>query len=435
MGAFGVIALVAALLRSGARCGLPCRVLGTADRPRAAVLAVLNRTYPRVIRVGSGSPGRGRAARRRLLLGSPGRWSQPWTASCCPRCTRASSPSRSRCRSARRSRRPKQSSPRSSEAILTEKQHIESLILTVGYDSANSQRSDEGEHTARFKILLDESEPRRRRRGGGRSRGCASGSRAFRISRRASCGRCCSARRRRSRSRSTATTCVELKQSRRTWPQAEHGRDCPELADVETTLRSGAPEVQIIYDRDRLSRYDLNIRQVARLVRDKVKGFEATRFNLQGPPHPDPRPADPGRPRDGRGRPRHHHQSRRRPADPSVLRGRGDAGRGTQRGAPHRRPARGGDQRQHRRGLAERRDPAHRRDAATARSTGPPTMTFFISGQNEEWERSQQQPVDRPGSERLPGLRDHGRAVRVADPPAGDHADHPAGLRRHRASR
>jgi HAE1 family hydrophobic/amphiphilic exporter-1 len=54
-----------------------------------------------------------------------------------------------------------------------------------------------------------------------------------------------------------------------------------ELADVETTLRSGAPEVQIVYDRDRLSRYGLNIREVARLVRDKVKGFEATRFNLK----------------------------------------------------------------------------------------------------------------------------------------------------------
>ncbi len=40
-------------------------------------------------------------------------------------------------------------------AILTERDHIESLILTVGYDSANSARSDEGEHTARFKVVLD----------------------------------------------------------------------------------------------------------------------------------------------------------------------------------------------------------------------------------------------------------------------------------------
>jgi hydrophobic/amphiphilic exporter-1 (mainly G- bacteria), HAE1 family len=55
----------------------------------------------------------------------------------------------------------------------------------------------------------------------------------------------------------------------------------PELADVETTLRSGAPEIQVSYDRDRLSLYGLNISTVARQVRDMVKGFEATRFNMK----------------------------------------------------------------------------------------------------------------------------------------------------------
>jgi HAE1 family hydrophobic/amphiphilic exporter-1 len=55
----------------------------------------------------------------------------------------------------------------------------------------------------------------------------------------------------------------------------------PELADVETSLRSGAPEVQIIYDRDLLARFGLNINEVARLVRNKVQGFEATRYNLK----------------------------------------------------------------------------------------------------------------------------------------------------------
>ena len=53
----------------------------------------------------------------------------------------------------------------------------------------------------------------------------------------------------------------------------------PELTDVEATLRAGAPEVQIVYDRDRLARYGLDLGSVARLVRDKVKGFEASRFN------------------------------------------------------------------------------------------------------------------------------------------------------------
>ncbi|HXV76541.1 MAG TPA: efflux RND transporter permease subunit, partial [Candidatus Polarisedimenticolaceae bacterium] len=55
----------------------------------------------------------------------------------------------------------------------------------------------------------------------------------------------------------------------------------PELADVEATLESGAPEVQIVYDRDRLAQYGLNIRDVARMVRDKVQGYEATRFNMK----------------------------------------------------------------------------------------------------------------------------------------------------------
>ena len=55
----------------------------------------------------------------------------------------------------------------------------------------------------------------------------------------------------------------------------------PALADVETSLRSGAPEMQVTYHRDQLATYDLNIGTVARQVRDMVKGFEATRFNLK----------------------------------------------------------------------------------------------------------------------------------------------------------
>ena len=49
--------------------------------------------------------------------------------------------------------------PKISE-ILDERQHIDGLLLTIGYDAANSNRSDEGEHTARFKVLLDRADPR-----------------------------------------------------------------------------------------------------------------------------------------------------------------------------------------------------------------------------------------------------------------------------------
>ncbi len=161
-------------------------------------------------------------------------------------------------------------------AILEEKEHIESLILTVGYDSANTQRSDEGEHTARFKVVLDEAGPEVEE-----------------------------AVTERLRSRFAGVPDLEARVVRpvlfssKTPIEVEiHGYDLrklkrlgdaatetmaamPELADVETSLRSGAPEVQIIYDRDRLTRYGLNIHEVAQLVRDKVKGYEATKFNLK----------------------------------------------------------------------------------------------------------------------------------------------------------
>ena len=54
----------------------------------------------------------------------------------------------------------------------------------------------------------------------------------------------------------------------------------PELADVETSQRVGAPEVQVEYDREQLARYGLNIATVASRVRDAVKGAEASLYNL-----------------------------------------------------------------------------------------------------------------------------------------------------------
>ena len=54
----------------------------------------------------------------------------------------------------------------------------------------------------------------------------------------------------------------------------------PQLADVETTQRTGAPEVQIQYDREQLARYGLDVARVAEGVRDAVRGNEATLYNL-----------------------------------------------------------------------------------------------------------------------------------------------------------
>jgi HAE1 family hydrophobic/amphiphilic exporter-1 len=162
------------------------------------------------------------------------------------------------------------------DAILAEKGSIEALLLTVGYDAAYSNRSDEGEHTARFKVLLDRADPR---------------TEAEVV--------------RRLRARFAAIPDLDARVTRpvlfsfRTPIEVEvHGDDLlelrrqaevvrrtlaamPQLADVETTQRRGSPEVQVVYDRDRLARYDLNPGDVASRVRDKVQGFEATRYNLK----------------------------------------------------------------------------------------------------------------------------------------------------------
>jgi len=161
-------------------------------------------------------------------------------------------------------------------AILAEREHIDSLLLTVGYDPSTSNRSDEGEHTARFKVLLDRADARIEEQVIARLR-----------------------------RRFAALPGVDARVTRpvlfsfRAPIEVEvHGEDLvelrrlaertvailsalPELADVETTLRRGAPEVQVVYDRDLLARYDLAPQTVARLVRDEVQGYEATRYNLK----------------------------------------------------------------------------------------------------------------------------------------------------------
>lgn len=162
------------------------------------------------------------------------------------------------------------------EAILAEREHIRALILTVGFDAKQSQRSDEGEHTARLKVLLDAA---------GRS------GHEDEV-----------AERMRKRFEKIPDLNARLTRpvlfSSKTPIEVEiHGDDLQELkvygdriaamlgeldelSDVQSTLQSGAPEIQVVYDRERLMLYGLNIRSVAERVRDKVQGYEATRFNM-----------------------------------------------------------------------------------------------------------------------------------------------------------
>lgn len=164
------------------------------------------------------------------------------------------------------------------EAILADKTGIPAVIVTFGYDVTNIKRSDEGEHSARFKILLS-----------------GKGNPAT----------------------LETTVLARLRKHFRNIPDLEvrvvrpvlfsskapivveiQGDDLlalkdisaqaatlmsniPSLADVEASLRRGAPEIQVSYDRHKLTLYGLNIGTVAGQVRDMVKGFEATLFNMK----------------------------------------------------------------------------------------------------------------------------------------------------------
>jgi HAE1 family hydrophobic/amphiphilic exporter-1 len=55
----------------------------------------------------------------------------------------------------------------------------------------------------------------------------------------------------------------------------------PGLVDIRSTLQAGHPEIQVVYNRDRLSEYGLNLRNVADLVRNKVQGRAATQFRQE----------------------------------------------------------------------------------------------------------------------------------------------------------
>jgi len=58
----------------------------------------------------------------------------------------------------------------------------------------------------------------------------------------------------------------------------EKMRDIDGMFDVKSNVQRGNPEVQIAYDRQLLARYGLNIRDVASIVRNKVRGDVATEF-------------------------------------------------------------------------------------------------------------------------------------------------------------
>ncbi len=61
----------------------------------------------------------------------------------------------------------------------------------------------------------------------------------------------------------------------------EELQQIPGLFDVKSSMQAGNPEVQILYNRQRLALYGLNVRDVASIIRNKVRGDVATEFKQQ----------------------------------------------------------------------------------------------------------------------------------------------------------
>ena len=164
------------------------------------------------------------------------------------------------------------------QTILENPGDIDSLLVTYGYDINNTKRSDEGEHSAKFKVLLKASHDLQALEEKVMTRLRTYFDPlpdvAYRVTRPVLF---------------SAATPIEveiygsdLKELReRATDASELLRGLPELSDVESTLKRGAPEIQIRYDRESLMRYELNLDQIARLVRAKIRGDEATKFNYK----------------------------------------------------------------------------------------------------------------------------------------------------------
>lgn len=164
------------------------------------------------------------------------------------------------------------------KTILANKRDIHTLLVTFGFDATNIRRADEGEHSARFKVVLaaNRNQTATEERVIRRLRDYFADipDAEFRVVRPVLF--------------SSKTPIVveiqgnDLGRLKRIAQEAETSLAAlPALADVEASLRTGAPEIQVVYHRDKLATYNLNIGTVARQVRDMVKGFEATRFNMK----------------------------------------------------------------------------------------------------------------------------------------------------------
>jgi len=166
---------------------------------------------------------------------------------------------------------------RALEEVILEQPEVQRASSTVGTDMTATASSDEGEHTAQITIKL--------------APGSDAGTEERLIARL------------RERMRDLAEVVTEISYpalfSFKTPIEVEiRGHDISELrrlsqeamslmsaiaglADVKSTLQVGNPELQVVYDRDRLAGYGLDLRTVAELVRNKVQGRVATDYRRE----------------------------------------------------------------------------------------------------------------------------------------------------------
>lgn len=58
-------------------------------------------------------------------------------------------------------------------------------------------------------------------------------------------------------------------------------KDIQGLRDIRTTALGGLPEIRIVFQRDRLLQYGLNVEQLSKAIRDKLFGASATKYRLK----------------------------------------------------------------------------------------------------------------------------------------------------------
>ena len=58
-------------------------------------------------------------------------------------------------------------------------------------------------------------------------------------------------------------------------------QDHPVFTDVKSTMQGGYPEIQILFNRERVAAYGLQVPDIAQIVVNKVKGELATRYSLR----------------------------------------------------------------------------------------------------------------------------------------------------------